>query len=99
YKTTRSHYLGAQLLPVALAQADLYGHFFNRPAKRVQLYVVEADQTLTWDLPTDRAAAESALNEFQAVDEGRRPSPPRERWKCRKCDVRAACSICPPGPA
>jgi hypothetical protein len=99
YKTTRSHYLGTQLLPVALAQADLYGHFFNRPCKRVQIYVVEEDETRTWDLPIDRDGAESALTELQAVDEGRRPSAPRERWKCRRCDVRAACPICPLGPA
>jgi hypothetical protein len=99
YKTTRSRYLGGQLLPVALAQADLYGHFFNRPGKRVQMYVVEEDKTRAWDLPVDRDAAESALREFQAVGEGRRPSAPRERWKCRKCDVRAVCPSCPLGPA
>jgi hypothetical protein len=99
YKTTRSHYLGGQLLPVALAQADLYGYFFNRPAKRVQMYVVEEDQTRAWDLPIDRDAAESALQEFQAVDEGRRPTAPRERWKCRKCDVWAGCPVSPLGPA
>jgi hypothetical protein len=63
-KTTRSRYLGSHLLPTALAQADLYGYFFNRPRKRVQLSVVEEDQTRS-----------RPGTEFQAVDEGRRPSP------------------------
>src|SRR5262249_39703348 len=56
FKPTRSRYLGGQLLPVAMAQADLYGLFFDRPGKRVQLYVVEEDATQTWDLPVDRNA-------------------------------------------
>jgi CRISPR/Cas system-associated exonuclease Cas4 (RecB family) len=95
YKTTRSRYLGGHLLPTALVQADLYGLFFNRTGKRVQLYVVEEDATQTWDRPVDRNAAESALKEFRSVDEERRPRPPRERWKCRRCDVRTVCPICP----
>jgi CRISPR/Cas system-associated exonuclease Cas4 (RecB family) len=99
YKTTRSRYLGGHLLPTALAQADLYGLFFNRQSKRVQLYVVEEDVTQTWDRPIERSTAESALKEFRSVDEGRRPQPPRERWKCRRCDVRTVCPVCPPGSA
>jgi CRISPR/Cas system-associated exonuclease Cas4 (RecB family) len=99
FKTTRSRYLGGQLLPVAGAQADLYGLFFGRPGKRVQLYVVEEDATQTWDLPVDRNVAESALQEFRSVDEGWRPRPPRERWKCRRCGVRPVCPVCPLGPA
>src|SRR5262249_50641201 len=73
YKTTRSRYLGTHLLPAALAQADLYGLFFDRPGQRVQLRVVEEDVTRTWDRPVDRNAAEAALKEFRSVDEGRRP--------------------------
>jgi CRISPR/Cas system-associated exonuclease Cas4 (RecB family) len=99
FKTTRSRYLGGHLLPVAMAQADLYGYFFDRPGKRVQLYVVEEDEMQTWDLPVDGDAAEAALQEFRSIDEGRRPRPPRERWKCRRCDVRPVCPVCPPGSA
>jgi CRISPR/Cas system-associated exonuclease Cas4 (RecB family) len=99
FKTTRSRYLGGHLLPTALVQADLYGLFFNRQSKRVQLYVVEEDVTQTWDLPVDRDAAEAALQEFRSIDEGRRPPLPRERWKCRRCDVRSHCPINLLGPA
>jgi CRISPR/Cas system-associated exonuclease Cas4 (RecB family) len=99
FKTTRSRYLGGHLLPTALVQADLYGLFFDRKSKRVQLYIVEEDVTQTWDRPIDRSAAESILKEFRSVDEGRRPRPPRERWKCRRCDVRPICPVCPPGSA
>jgi hypothetical protein len=98
FKSTRSRYLLSHLLPVALAQADLYGFFIRRPTKRVQLYVVEEGATQTWESPVDRAAAESLLRHFQAVDGGARSRPPRERWKCRRCDVRAACPICPEQP-
>jgi hypothetical protein len=61
---------------VATAQANLYGLFFDRPGKRVQLYVVEEDATQTWDLAVDRDAAEAALQEFRSVDEGWRPRTP-----------------------
>jgi hypothetical protein len=99
FKTTRNCYLGGQFLPVAVAQADLYGLFFDRPGKRVQLYLVEEDATQTWDLPVDRSAAELALKEFRSVDAGVRPRPPRERWKCRRCDIRPVCPVCPLGSA
>jgi hypothetical protein len=98
FKTSRSRYTGAHLLPVALAQADLYASFWGRPAKRVQLLVVEEDSTDTWESPADRQAAEAVLEEFRAVDAGARTRPPRERWKCQRCDVRADCPICPLGP-
>jgi hypothetical protein len=95
FKTSRSRYLGGQLLPVALAQADLYGTFFGRPRKRVQLHIVEEGVTETWASPVDRAAAEAVLERFRGVAEGVPVRPPREAWKCRRCDVRPWCPICP----
>jgi hypothetical protein len=97
FKTTRDSYLGELRKPVATAQADLYGRFFRRPVKRVQLYVTEEGRTDTWETPVDEARAEATLGLFRQVDEGFQPSPPRPAWKCKKCDYRPQCPIRPPG--
>jgi hypothetical protein len=95
FKTTGNRYLGSHLRPSMLAQADLYGVFFGRGTKRVQLYVMDAGVTDTEESPVNPANAEAVLVEFRRVDEGFRPSPPREVWKCRKCKHRGGCPICP----
>jgi CRISPR/Cas system-associated exonuclease Cas4 (RecB family) len=99
FKTSRSRFTGSHLLPVATAQADLYCYFFRRAVKRVQLHVVEEGATDTHSMPADRGGAEAALAEFKQVDSGARPRPPRERWKCRRCEFRSVCPICPLGPS
>src|SRR5262249_9780357 len=74
------------------AQADLYGFFFRRPKKRVQILLVEEDATETWDEPVNGANAENTLASFARVDSGELPQPP-PAWKCRLCDFRASCPI------
>jgi hypothetical protein len=98
FKTTRAAFLIRFSAPVAKAQADLYGYFFRRPAKRVQIYVMEDRATSTWQEPIDRAHAERTLEGFRRVEEGHLPQPPRP-WKCNRCAFRPACQICPLKPA
>jgi hypothetical protein len=97
FKTTRNSYLGGISKPVATAQADLYGRFFRRQVKRVQMHFMEEGRTDTWETPVDEARAEATLAIFRQVDEGAMPRPPSPAWKCKKCDFRAQCPICPPG--
>jgi hypothetical protein len=92
YKTTRERFLLRFVKPVALAQADLYGHFFARPKKRVQIHVVKENATETWEQPVDPGNAERTLAAFARVDAGQPARPPRA-WKCRKCAFRTTCPI------
>jgi hypothetical protein len=92
YKTTRRLYYLRNMQPIAFTQADLYGHFFRRTTKRVQIHVLEQDKTFTWEVPVDAANAEAALSLFARVDAGELPEPP-EAWKCRVCDFRMTCPI------
>lgn len=45
----------------ALVQGDLYGFFFRRQNKRVQIYVVSQAETYTWHEKVDTNAAISLL--------------------------------------
>jgi hypothetical protein len=76
YKTTRSRSLLRFMKPVAFAQADLYGYFFRRPKKRVQILVVEEDATQTWESPMDTGNAQRTLAAFASVDGGEPARPP-----------------------
>jgi CRISPR/Cas system-associated exonuclease Cas4 (RecB family) len=90
FKTTQSRFLLQYVKPVAFTQADLYGYFFRRRGKRVQIHVVEEGRTEAWEAPVDEANAVSILRAFKLADEGK-PPPPAERWKCRRCKYRGKC--------
>lgn len=87
FKTTRSEYLACFLKRVALTQGDLYGTFFKRPKKRVQLYVCESDRTFTYHEPVSAGEAEAVLRKFEATDEARVFQAPKP-WKCKACRYR-----------
>ena len=92
YKTTRTRFLMRFMKPVAIAQADLYSHFFQRPSKRVQILVVEENVTETFEEAADTSRALATLAAFARVDEGE-PAHPPVPWKCRPCDFRTTCPI------
>ncbi|MEW6578537.1 MAG: hypothetical protein AB1435_05005 [Chloroflexota bacterium] len=92
YKNTRNRYLLRYAKPVALAQADLYGYFFQRPKKRVQIRITEEDKIETYEELIDIGRAEETLAAFAQVDEGK-PARPPVPWKCRCCEFRAECPI------
>lgn len=92
FKSTRSRFLMNFLKPVALTQADLYGRFFKRSRKRVQIYIMEEDATETWDTDVDINRAEDILAKFKKVDEGFAPPPPKA-WKCKSCEFAKVCTI------
>lgn len=76
----------------ASAQADLYGYFFRRENKRIQIYIREDDTTETYEGRVDIGKAQSVLENFGDVDAGWSPPPPRP-WKCRSCECRQDCPI------
>jgi CRISPR/Cas system-associated exonuclease Cas4 (RecB family) len=92
FKTTSSRFLYNYIKPVALAQADLYGYFFRRQRKRVQIHIVEEKLTETFESNVDVDNALYVLDSFRKVDEGQEPKPPKE-WKCRSCEFKDACPL------
>lgn len=92
YKTTRNRYLFNFLKPVAFAQADLYGYFFQRPRKRVQIQIIEDTKTETFDEPINATRSEETLAAFARV-EGGEPARPPKAWKCRRCEFKVTCPI------
>ncbi len=94
YKTTKSGFLAGFVKPVAFMQADLYGHFFRRPKKRVQIQVIETGKTQTWEEPTDEARVETLLHDFAQVDAGKLFPHPPKKWKCAKCEICGFGKLC-----
>lgn len=91
FKTTGKYSFLRYECPVAFAQADLYGYFFRRDKKRVQIYIREKKKVLSWMEKVDAANAVKTLQSFREIDkEGRNPPPP-EAWKCRSCRFREKC--------
>ncbi|GIV86756.1 MAG: hypothetical protein KatS3mg054_0785 [Chloroflexus sp.] len=92
FKSARTRFLMHYLKPVVLTQADLYGYFFRRGKKRVQIYIVEEDVTETWDADVDVNRAEDVLAKFKKMERGLLPLPPKA-WKCKSCEFAKACTI------
>jgi len=91
FKTTKDKFLLNYMKPVAFTQADLYANFFRRPLKRVQIYLRETGEMLTWIEATDEENARTTLEKFrEAVRENKAPKMPAS-WKCRKCEFKQEC--------
>ncbi|KXB01490.1 hypothetical protein AKJ44_02480 [candidate division MSBL1 archaeon SCGC-AAA261F17] len=94
FKTTRKESYLKTARPPAIAQADLYGHFFKRKKKRVQFMIRETEEILTWKEKVDRKNALNTLKNFEEVERGlKEPFPPAD-WKCRVCKYRNKCKKC-----
>lgn len=93
FKASGKEYFMMQARPGALAQCDLYCLFFERRRRRVQLYMRQEDRTETIDSEADYTNARATLALFEQAMRGENLRPPREAWKCRKCEYREQCSI------
>jgi len=93
FKSTKSRFLCDYFTkPVALAQADLYGYFFRRRHKRVQIYVMEEGTTQTWDEPVSEERALETLGKFEKINKGALARPPKA-WKCKSCEFIPSCPV------
>lgn len=93
FKNTASRFLCNYFIkPVALAQADLYGYFFRRGRKRVQIYVTEDGSTQTWDEAVSEERALETFSSFERISKGELAKPPKA-WKCRSCEFTSSCPI------
>lgn len=93
FKRTVSKFLLRYVKPVAFAQADLYGYFFGRPKKKVQILIKETNEIKTWIEQIDEEMAELTLEKFrEVVRQNRAPEPPAS-WKCKRCEYREHCAM------
>jgi hypothetical protein len=93
FKSTKNRALcDYYIKPVALSQADLYGNFFKRKRKRVQIHIAEEGTTQTWDEPVSEERALETLSEFERIDKGNSARPPKA-WKCKSCEFTPSCPI------
>ncbi len=91
FKTTKSNFLFRYIERVALTQADLYGYFFKRDKKRVQVYVIQQDSVLSFDGQVDVSRAEETLDKFQQADTDLDSAIYPIDWKCNSCEFRELC--------
>jgi len=94
FKTASSEYFfKTASRPIANTQADLYGMFFNRKEKRVQIYIKKTKEVITLENTVDEERAVSTLEKFSSVISGKLPMRPKP-FKCRSCDEKSNCKIC-----
>ena len=91
FKTTKSSFLSRYIKPVASTQADLYGYFFKRDRKRVQIYVVQQDRVWNFDDEVDASRAEETLDKFQQADADLGSARFPAEWKCSSCEFNELC--------
>ncbi|MDK2790975.1 MAG: CRISPR-associated exonuclease Cas4 [Methanothermococcus sp.] len=87
FKTTRNEYLKRHIRPVAFIQADLYGYFFKRNNKKVQIFVLNQNETETYKNNVDKNDALNILKKFKSIDNGDTPPHPKS-WKCKSCEFK-----------
>ncbi len=92
FKTTRDKFLMRFIKYPALAQADLYGYFFKRGKKLVEIYVLKEDELYRFEDNVDHQNALDTLKSFYEVDHGAEPLPPKP-WKCKSCEFRDTCDM------
>ncbi len=95
-KRTASRFLLSYAKPGAMAQADLYGYFFQRLEKRVQINIREEHKTETWQIPIDNISTLDLINKFNTnynnYLNGVYPQEPR-LWKHKSCEYYDMCPI------
>jgi len=79
--------------PVAMAQGDLYGHFFRREEKRVQVLLEREGRIETWQLGVDQKGALDTLERFRRVERRKKDPVPPAEWKCRRCEFKWKCAL------
>lgn len=92
FKSTASEYMLFFQKPVGVAQADLYGFFFGKPRKRLDIHVEKEGRTDRAEGDVDRGNAERVLGRFAELVAGGKPWPPKP-WKCNNCEFRRKCPL------
>ncbi len=89
--TKRKRYL-LSTLRTARLQADLYGYYFNRPKKKIQIYCEEENRIETYIEEVDRKEVLELLEKWTQMIDGKIPLKP-QHWKCNKCEYNGECIL------
>jgi CRISPR/Cas system-associated exonuclease Cas4 (RecB family) len=92
FKTVGSEFLLNHIIPVAFTQADLYGYFFKRDMKKVQIFVKDKGKKYTWIERVDNENAEETLQKFRKAVREHQTLPLPKQWKCNKCEFKQICT-------
>ena len=92
FKTTMNSFMKYFIKAVADTQADLYGHFFGRREKRVQIREYESRHIYTYQTEVNEQRVKEVHEGFQAIDSGEKAKPPKV-WKCKACEFKLTCKI------
>ena len=92
FKTIKNRFMRDYIKPVADTQADLYGHFFGRSEKRVQIREYESGKTYTNQTEVNELRVNKVYEEFQDIDNGGKAIAPKA-WKCKVCEFKSTCKI------
>ncbi|XAM00518.1 hypothetical protein OT109_03835 [Phycisphaeraceae bacterium D3-23] len=94
FKSAKNAYMARYSRPVAKTQGDLYGLFWGRPNKRIDVMLQETGEREVATDPVDRKRAEETLTKFRNGVDGKKTRPP-VAWKCRHCEYADCCRILP----
>ncbi len=89
--TGKSKYI-KQTLITATCQADVYGLYFQRPKRRVQIFCEEEDKVHTYVDPINKQKVIDLLEKWIDMKEGKLPLKPQS-WKCIKCEFKDDCVL------
>lgn len=80
--------------PATASQADLYGYFFRKQRKKLEITITDNGENQIFEDAIDCQNAEDTIRQFKNVDEGILPRLP-EKFKCSSCEVKLRCTIYP----
>jgi len=89
--TGKSRYM-KQTLITATCQADVYGVYFQRPKRRVQIFCEEEDKVHTYIDPINKKKVINLLEKWIDLKNGKLPIKPLF-WKCNICEFKDDCVL------
>ena len=92
FKSTKNARYVKERMEEASIQADLYGLFFRRAKKRVQVYCLETDRTESSETNVNKERANQYIRNFKRVALGEHPKLPAS-YKCRVCEFLETCPL------
>jgi len=81
-----------QTLITAACQADVYGYYFQRPKRRVQIFCEEEDKIHTFVDDINKQKVIDLLEKWIDMINGNLPMKPMS-WKCNKCEFKEECVL------
>jgi len=76
----------------ASMQADIYGYFFKRDTKRIQIYCHTNDKTYTYVEPVNTKKVIDLLEKWISMINGEIPLKPKP-YKCNNCEYKDNCEL------